>query len=33
VLLHQPWIRAPKKTIADVISETSARVGERLWVA
>jgi elongation factor Ts len=32
VLLSQPWIREPKKTIADLIKETSAKVGENIVV-
>lgn len=31
-LLHQPWIREPKKTIGDLVKETSARVGEHIQV-
>jgi elongation factor Ts len=31
-LLSQPWIREPKKTIADLIKETSAKVGENIQV-
>ena len=31
-LLHQPWIREPKKTINDLIKETSAKVGEHIQV-
>ena len=31
-LLSQPWIREPKKTIADLIKETSAKVGENIVV-
>ena len=32
VLLSQPWIREPKKTIGDLIKEASARVGENIQV-
>jgi elongation factor Ts len=32
VLLSQPWIREEKKTIADLIKETSAKVGENIVV-
>ncbi len=31
-LVYQPWIREPKKSIADLIKETSARVGENIVV-
>ena len=31
-LLSQPWIREPKKTIADLIKETSAKLGENIVV-
>ena len=31
-LLHQPWIREPKKTIGDLVKETSAKVGEHIQV-
>ena len=31
-LLYQPWIREPKKTIGDVVKETSAKVGENIQV-
>ncbi|HEX5438543.1 MAG TPA: translation elongation factor Ts [Gemmatimonadaceae bacterium] len=31
-LLSQPWIREPKKTIADLIREASAQVGENIVV-
>lgn len=31
-LLHQAWVREPKKTIADLIKETSSRLGENLQV-
>lgn len=31
-LLHQPWVREPKKTVGDLIKETSAKVGENLQV-
>ena len=32
VLLSQPWIRDPKKTIGDLVKETSAKVGENIVV-
>jgi elongation factor Ts len=32
VLLSQPWIREPKKTIGDLVKETSAKLGENLVV-
>ena len=32
VLLSQPWIREPKKTIADLIREASAKLGENVVV-
>ena len=31
-LLSQPWIREPKKTIEDLVKETSAKVGENIVV-
>jgi elongation factor Ts len=31
-LLHQAWVREPKKTIDELIKETSAKVGENLQV-
>jgi elongation factor Ts len=31
-LLHQAWVREPKKTIGDLVKETSARVGENIQV-
>ena len=31
-LLSQPWIRDPKKTIGDLVKETSAKVGENVVV-
>jgi elongation factor Ts len=31
-LIYQPWIREPKKSIADLIKETSAKVGENIVV-
>jgi elongation factor Ts len=31
-LLHQAWVREPKKTISDLIKETSAKVGENIQV-
>ena len=32
VLMSQPWIREPKKTIGDLVKEASARVGENIVV-
>jgi elongation factor Ts len=32
VLLSQPWIREPKKTIGDLVKEASAKVGENIVV-
>ena len=32
VLLSQPWVREPKKTIGDLIKETSSKVGENIQV-
>jgi elongation factor Ts len=31
-LLHQGWVREPKKTVGDLIKETSAKVGENIVV-
>ncbi|HLV25111.1 MAG TPA: translation elongation factor Ts [Gemmatimonadales bacterium] len=31
-LLSQPWVREPKKTIADLIKEASSKVGENIQV-
>jgi elongation factor Ts len=31
-LLHQAWVREPKKTIGDLVKETSARLGEAIQV-
>jgi elongation factor Ts len=31
-LVHQAWVREPKKTIGDLITEYSAKLGERLVV-
>jgi elongation factor Ts len=31
-LLHQAWVRDPKKTIADLVNELSAKVGEKIAV-
>jgi elongation factor Ts len=31
-LLHQAWVREPKKTIGDLIKETSAKLGEAIVV-
>jgi elongation factor Ts len=32
VLVKQPWVREPKRTIGELINETSARVGEHVKV-
>jgi len=32
VLMSQPWIREPKKTIGDLVKETSAKLGEHVAV-
>jgi elongation factor Ts len=32
VLMRQPWIREPKRTIADLVKEAGARVGEHVQV-
>ncbi|HET7586151.1 MAG TPA: translation elongation factor Ts [Gemmatimonadaceae bacterium] len=32
VLLSQPWIREPKKTIGELVTEVSAKVGENIVV-
>ena len=32
VLLSQPWVREPKKTIGELIKETSSKVGENIQV-
>ena len=32
VLLSQPWVREPKKTIGDLVRETSSKVGENIQV-
>jgi elongation factor Ts len=32
VLLSQPWIREPKKSIGDLVKETSAKLGENVVV-
>lgn len=32
VLLSQPWVREPKKTVGDLIKEVSAKVGENIQV-
>lgn len=32
VLLQQAWIREPKRTVADLVSETAARLGEAVRV-
>jgi elongation factor Ts len=31
-LLHQAWVREPKKTVGDLIKEASAKVGENIQV-
>jgi elongation factor Ts len=31
-LLHQAWVREPKKTIGDLVKETSAKLGENVVV-
>lgn len=31
-LVHQAWVREPKKTVGDLIKETSAKVGENIQV-
>ncbi len=31
-LLHQPWVREPKKTIGDLVKEVSAKTGENIQV-
>jgi elongation factor Ts len=31
-LLHQPWVREPKKTVGDLVKEASARLGENIQV-
>ena len=31
-LLYQPWVREPKKTIGDLVKESSAKLGEALQV-
>ena len=31
-LLHQAWVREPKKTVGDLIKETSAKLGEAIVV-
>ena len=31
-LVHQAWVREPKKTIDELIKETSAKVGENIQV-
>jgi elongation factor Ts len=31
-LMHQPWVHDPKKSIGDLIKETSAKVGENIQV-
>ncbi len=32
VLMSQPWIREPKKSIADLVKETSSKLGENIQV-
>jgi len=31
-LMHQQWVREPKKTIGDLVKETSAKTGENVQV-
>lgn len=31
-LLHQPWVREPKKSIGDLVKEVSAKTGENIQV-
>jgi elongation factor Ts len=31
-LMHQEWVREPKKTIGDLVKELSAKVGEKIAV-
>ena len=31
-LMHQAWVREPKKTIGDLVKETSAKVGEAIQI-
>lgn len=31
-LLHQAWVREPKKTVGDLVQELSAKVGERIVI-
>jgi elongation factor Ts len=31
-LMHQEWVREPKKTIADLVNELSAKVGEKIAI-
>jgi elongation factor Ts len=31
-LLHQAWVREPKKTVGDLVKETSAKLGEAIVV-
>jgi elongation factor Ts len=31
-LMHQAWVREPKKTIGDLIKESSAKMGENIQV-
>jgi elongation factor Ts len=31
-LMHQAWVRDPKKTIGDLVKETSAKTGENVQV-
>jgi len=32
VLMSQPWIREPKKTIGDLVKEASSKLGEHVAV-
>jgi elongation factor Ts len=31
-LVHQAWVREPKKTVGDLIKEASAKLGEHIQV-
>ena len=31
-LLHQAWVREPKKTVGDLVKELSAKTGENIQV-
>ena len=30
--MHQAWVREPKKSVGDLVKETSARLGEHVHV-